>query len=97
MLECLNDMTRKDKKVLLVGDFYCKGVNWQEMEWSGNAGSWSEDMLQLAMENTLDQMGKNSLGLAGEEPSLLDLVFTKKDNSVPSLSGKAQWGKVIMS
>ena len=34
----LHYMIRKDKKVLLVGDFNCKGVNWKEMEESGNAG-----------------------------------------------------------
>ena len=38
-LKCLGDMMRKDRKVLLVGDFNCKGVNWKEMEWSGTAGS----------------------------------------------------------
>ena len=52
VLKCLDDMIRKDKKVLLVGDYNCKGVNWKEMEESGNEGSWSENMLQLAMENT---------------------------------------------
>ena len=55
VLKCLDDMIRKDKKRLLVGDFNCKGVKWKEMKGSGNAGSWSENMLQLAMENTLDQ------------------------------------------
>ena len=55
VLKCLGDVMRKDRKVLLAGDFNCKGVNWKEMEGSGNAGSWSENMLQLAIENTLDQ------------------------------------------
>ena len=39
------------------------------MEWSGNAGLWSEDMLQLAMENTLDQWVEKFTRLRGEEPS----------------------------
>ena len=30
VLKCLDDMMRKDKKVLLVGNFNCKGVNWKE-------------------------------------------------------------------
>ena len=49
MLKCLGDMMRKDRMALLVGDFNCKEVNWKEME-----GSWSEEILQLVMENTLD-------------------------------------------
>ena len=62
-----------------MGDFNCKGVNWQEMEWSGNTGSWSEDILQLAMENTLGQWVEEFTRLRGEEePSMLDLVYTKK-------------------
>ena len=79
VLKCLDDMIRKDKKVLLVGDFNCKGVNWKEIEESGNEGLWSEDMLQLAMENTLDQCVEEFIRLRGvEEPSMLNLVFTKK-------------------
>ena len=78
VLKCLGDMMRKDRKVLLVGDFNCKGVNWKEMEGSGNAGSWSEEMLQLVIENTLDQWMKEFTRLRGEEPSMLDLVFTRK-------------------
>ena len=79
VLKCLDDMIRKDRKVLLVGDFNCKGVNWKGMEESGNAGSWSEEMLQLVIENTLDQWVEEFTRLRGEdEPSMLDLVFTKK-------------------
>ena len=49
------------------------------MEERGNAGSWSEEMLQLVMENTLDQWVEEFTRLRGEgEPSMLDLVFTKK-------------------
>ncbi|MPC28076.1 hypothetical protein E2C01_021269 [Portunus trituberculatus] len=44
-----------------------------------NAGSWSKEMLQLTMMNTLDQWVEESTGYRGEEePSLLDLVFIKK-------------------
>ena len=33
----------------IVGDFNCQNVRWEEMEVNGNAGPWSEEMLQLAM------------------------------------------------
>ena len=48
MLKCLDNMTGEDKKVLLLGNFSCQGVNWWEMEENGNVGLWSDDMLQLA-------------------------------------------------
>ena len=37
VLKCLDDMVRKEK-ILLVGDFSCKGENWKEMEKNENAG-----------------------------------------------------------
>ena len=85
VLKCLADMMRKDKKILLMGDFNCRGVNWKEMEGSGTEGSWSEEMLKLVMENTLDQWVEDFTRLRGEDkPSMLDLVFTKKQNSTLS-------------
>ena len=39
MLKCLGNMMRTDRKVLLVGDFNTKGMNYKAMEGSGNAGS----------------------------------------------------------
>ena len=82
VLKCLADMMRKDRKVLLMGDFNCRGVNWKEMEGSGTEGSWSEEMLKLVMENTLDQWVEDFTRLRGEdEPSMLDLVFTKKNRT----------------
>ena len=64
-------------------DFNCKGVNLQEMEGNGNAGSWSEDMLQLAMENSLDQWVEEFTRLRGEEEPSLGLGIHKK-NRTPS-------------
>ena len=55
VLKCLDSMVGKNSKILLVGDFNCKNVRWEEMEVNGNAGPWSEEMLQLAMVNTMDQ------------------------------------------
>ena len=66
------------------------------MEGSGTKGSWSEEMLKLVMENTLDQWLEDLTRFRGEdEPSMLDLVFTKKKKNgtpthhkVPKPSGK---------
>ncbi|MPC87771.1 hypothetical protein E2C01_082644 [Portunus trituberculatus] len=55
------------------------------MEVTGNAGSWSEELLHLTMVNTLDQWVEETARYRGEEePSLHDLVFTKKLETPPS-------------
>ncbi|MPC68941.1 hypothetical protein E2C01_063153 [Portunus trituberculatus] len=60
----------------------------------GNAGSWSKEMLQLTMVNTLDQRVKESTWYRGEEePSLLDLVFTKKPEPPPIIQNQSPMGK----
>ncbi|MPC39470.1 hypothetical protein E2C01_033007 [Portunus trituberculatus] len=41
-----------------------------------------EEVLQLAMVNTLDQWVKDYTRYRGEEPSMLDLVFTKNQSFV---------------
>ena len=83
VLECLDSMIRKDNKILLMGDFNCKNVRWEEMEIDGNAEPWSEEMLQLAMVNTLEQWVEEPIRYRGQEvPSLLDLVFSKSRSPV---------------
>ncbi|MPC63197.1 hypothetical protein E2C01_057291 [Portunus trituberculatus] len=61
----------------------------------GNAGSWSEEMLQSTMVNTLDQWVEESTRFRGEEePSLFDLVFTKKLEPLLAYSISVQWEEV---
>ncbi|MPC51248.1 hypothetical protein E2C01_045092 [Portunus trituberculatus] len=55
VIKCLDNMIRRDRRILLVGDFECKKVNWREMEVMDNAGQWSEKVLQLTMVNAVDQ------------------------------------------
>ncbi|MPC71078.1 hypothetical protein E2C01_065347 [Portunus trituberculatus] len=59
-----------------------------------NAGQWSEKVLQLTM---VDQWVEESTRYRGEEePSLLNLVFTKKPEPPPSIQNLSPMGKVIM-
>ena len=75
----MEDMIGKNNKVLLVGDFNCKEIDWEEMEIHVNAGSWCEELLQTMMINTMDQWVSQATRYRGEiEPSQLDLVFTKQ-------------------
>ncbi|MPC57959.1 hypothetical protein E2C01_051951 [Portunus trituberculatus] len=38
VLNCLDNMLRKYRRVLLVGDLNCKHVNWEEMDVNSYAG-----------------------------------------------------------
>ena len=94
VIKCLDNMLRGEERILLVGDFNCRNVNWKDMEVVGNAGSWSEEMLYLAMVNTLDQWVEEPTRYRGEEePSLLDLVFTRKPEPLPKIQYQSPMGK----
>ena len=94
VLTSLDTMLSKDKKILLLGDFNCKNINWEEMEICENAGQWGEDLLQMAMVNTLDQWVNEYTRLRGEEePTMLDLIFTKKPEPRPVITHLSPMGK----
>ena len=91
---CLDDMIRKSRRVLLVGDFNCKDINWNEMEMSGNDSPWCDKLIQLAMVNTMEQWVDEVTRCRGEEePSLIDLVFTKKPETRPEIKFLSPMGK----
>ncbi|MPC68698.1 hypothetical protein E2C01_062902 [Portunus trituberculatus] len=59
-----------------------------------NAGQWSEKVLQLTMVNAVDQWVEESARYRGEEePSLLDLVFTKKPEPPPIIQYLSPMGR----
>ena len=92
--KCLDDMIRESKKVLLVGDFNCKDINWKEMDVRGSVNPWSDKLMQLAMVNTMDQWVNEVTRCRGEEePSLIDLVFTKKPEPRPKMNYLTPLGK----
>ena len=94
VLSCMNKMLERDQKVLIVGDFNCKSVNWAEMEETGNENSWSEGIIQMAMVNTLDQWVDECTRYRGEEePAILDLVFTRRPEPRPIIKYLGQMGK----
>ena len=94
LIRCLDDMIRKDSTVLLLGDFNSKEVNWEEMEVNGDTGEWGEDLLQLVMVNTMEQWVRENTRYRGEdEPTMLDLVFTKKPETCPTIEYLCPMGK----
>ncbi|MPC41201.1 hypothetical protein E2C01_034788 [Portunus trituberculatus] len=84
VIKCLDNMIRRDGKILLVGHYTCQK---SKMERDGNAGWWSKQMLQLNPVNTLDQWVEESTRYTGEEePSLLDIYSIHKEAGGPLLS-----------
>ncbi|MPC17838.1 hypothetical protein E2C01_010705 [Portunus trituberculatus] len=64
------------------------------MEVTGNGEQWSEKALQLTMVNTLDHWVEESAQYKEEEePSVLDLVFTKKPESPPIIRYQSPMGR----
>ena len=45
----------KGNKVVMMGDFNCKEVCWEEWYTSGSESSWENKLLNLAMDNALTQ------------------------------------------
>ena len=94
VLKCLEGLIRKGNKILLMGDFNCRDVNWKELEGKEIAGTWSEKLLQLIMVNTMEQWVDEFTRYRGDaEPSILDLIFTKKPESKPNLRYLSPMGK----
>ena len=93
-LKCIEDMLKGKKKVLLVGDFNNKEINWGNLEVKGNTNMWSEELLQMMMSNTMDQWVNETTRCRGDdEPSQLDLVFTKKPETKPTIDYQCPVGK----
>ena len=94
LIKNIDDMLKRSNKVLLVGDFNSKEIDWGEMEVRGITSPWSEELIQTMMINTMDQWVKESTRYRGEDkPSLLDLVFTKKPETEPSIEYLCPMGK----
>ncbi|XP_050725009.1 uncharacterized protein LOC127002828 [Eriocheir sinensis] len=77
-IQSLSRLLKANKRVLLVGDFKCKEVNWETFESGGNETAWGERFLRLTMENLMMQwVTENTRYRNDDEPVRLDLVPTK--------------------
>ena len=66
----------------------------EEMEIDVYADPWSEEKLQLAMVNTLEQWVEEPTRYRGQEvPSSLDLVFSKKPQPRPNIKYLSPMGR----
>ena len=90
----LNSVLDNSGKSLLMGDFNCKEVCWEEMTTEGSDNSWGSILLDIVMEHTMTQWVKEHTRFReGEEPSRLDLIFTKETGIVEEIIYKPPIGK----
>ena len=70
------EVARRDK-VVIVGDFNCKEIMWEEFE-VGSGGEWGEQLMDFALDNMLTQWVRHpTRGRQRDALSRLDLIFTK--------------------
>lgn len=62
----------------------------------GYASSWSEEVMQTMMVNTVDQWVNEVTRRRGKELLQLDLVFTEKPEMGPGIKYLRPMGKIIM-
>ena len=86
------EVAKKDK-IVIVGDFNCKEIKWEEFE-VGNGGDWGEQLLNYAVDNLMTQWVRYpTRGRQGDAPSRLDLIFTKGVNLVNEVQHECPLGK----
>ena len=92
--DALRQLLQRRNRLLLTGDFNCKEVDWECMDAGNNASSWGNILLEIITDNFLTQHIKEHTRVRGEdEPSRLDLTFTKDPNDVQNLKYLCPIGK----
>ena len=92
--DCLDSMAKEGNKLLLMGDFNCKEVDWEEWSTTGSEESWGGVLLRVMMENMMTQWVMENTRYSGQdEPSRLDLVFTKEVNVIENMQYLVPLGK----
>ena len=90
----LGEIVSKEKDVMIMGDFNCKEVNWEEGTCLGGENSWSEKLLGWAVENLMTQWVDCETRYRGSDtPSRLDLLFTSDDEIVKKVEYSCPLGK----
>ena len=90
----LGEVITGSDNLILMGDFNCGEVCWEEWTTEGSENSWGYTLLNLVMENTMTQWITEATRYRGEdEPSRLDLVFSKEPEVIETVRYKTPLGK----
>lgn len=91
---CLERLLKESRNIILMGDFNCKEVNWEEWDTEGGEDSWGNRILNLAMRNVMTQWIKEATRYRGtDEASRLDLLLTKEPDIIGKIKTKCPLGK----
>ena len=78
---------------MINGDFN-SNMNWESMETKGAENQWDNKLVELAQDFFLYQHVTSSTRKRGlDEPSLLDLVFTRQKEDIESIIHNPPLGK----
>ena len=76
-LDRLKNEAAKKERMVMVGDFNCKEVLWEDFEVK-DGNEWGKEILKMMMENLMTQWVRLPTRCRGDDtPARLDLVFTK--------------------
>ena len=93
-LETLEKVIRESNRLLLCGDFNCKEVDWEGMDSGCEEGGWGDKLLELVTDNALVQHIQETTRERGSDnPSRLDLVFTRQREEIGMLELECPLGK----
>ena len=85
----LSKILDRTSKILLMGDFNCKEVNWENLTTEGGMNSWGYTLLDLIKEHTMTQWIQQETRFRNnKQPSRLDLIFTKERDIVKEIKYK---------
>ena len=94
VIQNLSTILKKSKRVILVGDFNCKEINWENYESVVGEHAWGGRFLNLMMENMMEQKVKENTRYRGDdEPARLDLVLTRDVGIEDEIQYKCPLGK----
>ena len=94
MIGELEEIVSQDKDVLIVGDFNCKDINWEDGTCQGGENSWSEKLMSWGIENVMTQWIDCDTRFSGSDtPARLDLLFTSDDEAVKEIRYESPLGK----
>lgn len=93
-IKTIETLIHRNNELILVGDFNCKEVNWEEGDAGSNMSSWGNVLLDLITDNLLIQNIKEHTRQRGkDEPSRLDLAFTRDPDMITNTKYLPPLGK----
>ena len=89
----LQNMEENCKRIVLTGDFN-SNIDWKNLEEKSMENSWNHKILEIMYDFVLTQHIEQYTRVRGtDNPSLLDLLFTRNENEVENIEYNSPLGK----